>query len=42
MMADLPTTSRRHAEEALAAAREKGLRRVRLGNIHLLGHDAYI
>jgi len=35
-MADLPTTSRGHAERALAAAREAGLRRVHLANRHLL------
>jgi len=33
---DLPRTSVRHAEEAEAIARAKGLRRVRLGNRHLL------
>jgi pyruvate formate lyase activating enzyme len=37
LMADLPTTSRRHAEEAEAAALAAGVRRVRLGNRHLLG-----
>ncbi len=36
-MADLPTTSVRHAEEALQAARDAGLRHVRIGNRHLLG-----
>jgi len=39
MMRDLPTTSRRHAEECLAEAKAQGLERVRLGNIHLLGND---
>jgi pyruvate formate lyase activating enzyme len=39
MMSDLPTTSRRHAEECLAEAKAKGLKRVRLGNVHLLGSD---
>ena len=39
MMSDLPTTSRRHAEECLAEAKAQGLRNVRLGNIHLLGDD---
>jgi pyruvate formate lyase activating enzyme len=34
---DLPVTSREHAEEALAAAEAAGLRRVRIGNRHLLG-----
>lgn len=33
---DLPTTSRRQAENCLAAAREAGLSRVRIGNVHLL------
>lgn len=38
---DLPITSRRYAEEALAAARDAGLRRVHIGNRHLLIHDDY-
>jgi len=38
-MAGLPRTSARHAEEAQAAARSAGLRNVRIGNRHLLGHD---
>ena len=38
-MSDLPTTSKRHAEECLQAAKEAGLKNVRLGNIHLLGAD---
>ncbi len=33
---DLPRTSVRHAQEAEAAAREAGLKRVRVGNRHLL------
>lgn len=33
---DLPTTSRSHALECQAAAERAGLRRVRIGNIHLL------
>lgn len=33
---DLGTTTRRHAEEAEAAARDAGLMRVRIGNRHLL------
>lgn len=37
LMADLPTTSRHQAEAAEAAAREAGLRNVRVGNRHLLG-----
>ena len=39
-MSDLPTTSRRHAEECLEEARDAGLERVKIGNIHLLS-DAY-
>ena len=35
-MSDLPTTSRRDAEECLAVAKAAGLTRVRLGNVHLL------
>ena len=35
-MNDLPTTSRRQAGECLEAAKGEGLRRVRVGNIHLL------
>ena len=40
MMRDLPTTSRQHAEECLAAAKAQGLKRVRIGNVHLL-RDGY-
>jgi pyruvate formate lyase activating enzyme len=36
-MNDLPTTSRRQADECLAAAEAAGLKRVRIGNAHLLG-----
>lgn len=36
---DLPCTSRRHAEECREAALEAGLKRVKIGNIHLLGKD---
>lgn len=36
-MHDLPCTSRDHAEECLEAARGAGLRRVRIGNVHVLG-----
>jgi pyruvate formate lyase activating enzyme len=36
---DLPQTSREHAERCLAAAKEAGLRNVRLANMHLLGAD---
>jgi pyruvate formate lyase activating enzyme len=35
-MFDLPTTSRREAEAAVAAAREAGVRKVRVGNLNLL------
>lgn len=35
-MYDLPSTSRQQAMECLAAAKEAGLERVRLGNLHLL------
>jgi len=35
-MADLPTTSWKQADRCLAAAREPGLSRVRVGNLHLL------
>lgn len=38
-MEDMPTTSRRHAEECLKTAR-KYLRNVRIGNVHLLS-DGY-
>ncbi|NPA49446.1 MAG: radical SAM protein [Thermodesulfobacteria bacterium] len=37
---DLPTTSRRHAEMALSIARSHGLKRLNLGNRHLLS-EAY-
>jgi pyruvate formate lyase activating enzyme len=36
---DLPRTSRSHADECHEAALEAGLRRVKIGNIHLLGKD---
>jgi pyruvate formate lyase activating enzyme len=36
MMQDLPTTSRHHAHECLAAAKAQGLKRLRIGNVHLL------
>jgi pyruvate formate lyase activating enzyme len=39
LMADLPRTSRRQAEEAAAAARAAGLRNVHIGNRHLLAND---
>jgi pyruvate formate lyase activating enzyme len=36
---DLPCTSRRHAEQCRDAALKAGLKRVRVGNVHLLGRD---
>jgi pyruvate formate lyase activating enzyme len=36
-MADLPATSRQQAQACLEAARQAGLKRVRVGNIHVLG-----
>ena len=39
LMADLLTTSLQHADQCLKAAKESGLRRVRLGNIHLLRNE---
>jgi len=36
-MTDLAVTSRKQAQECLEAARQAGLSRVRVGNIHLLG-----
>lgn len=36
---DLPCTSHRHAQGCREAAYEAGLKRVRIGNIHLLGRD---
>jgi hypothetical protein len=35
-MSDLPRTSRQQAAECLAAAQAAGLKRVRIGNAHLL------
>ena len=35
-MTDLVATSRKQAQECLDAARQAGLRRVRVGNMHLL------
>ncbi len=35
-MSDLPTTSRRQAEDCVEAATSAGLHRVRIGNVHLL------
>jgi pyruvate formate lyase activating enzyme len=39
LMTDLPRTSRRHAEECLEAARAAGLRRLHVGNPHVLGRS---
>jgi len=36
-MDDLPTTSRKDTYDCLDIARKAGLKRVRIGNIHLLG-----
>ena len=36
LMTDVPATSRKQAESCLAAATAAGLKRVRLGNVHLL------
>ena len=36
LMTDLPPTSWKQAEECLAAAKAAGLKRVRLGNVHIL------
>ncbi|MHA1595461.1 MAG: radical SAM protein [Candidatus Baldrarchaeia archaeon] len=38
LMSDLPTTSRRHAEECLKAAKEEGLTNVHIGNVWLLSN----
>jgi pyruvate formate lyase activating enzyme len=35
-MADLPPTSRKQARECLEAARQAGLKRLKVGNMHLL------
>lgn len=40
-MNDLPTTSKQHAYRCLKVAKEAGLTRVRLGNIHLLSPNDY-
>lgn len=36
LMTDLPSTSRKHAERCLAVAKDAGLSRVRIGNVHIL------
>jgi pyruvate formate lyase activating enzyme len=38
-MIDLPRTSRTHAQDAASAARDAGLKRVKIGNIHLLSDE---
>jgi pyruvate formate lyase activating enzyme len=40
MLSDLPTTSRTHALRCREAARQAGLRRISVGNVHLLA-DSY-
>jgi pyruvate formate lyase activating enzyme len=39
VLSDLPTTSKRHADQCKKASERAGLRNVRIGNIHLLGND---
>ena len=39
VMRDLPSTSGRHAGECLVAAKAQGLKRVKMGNVYLLGDD---
>jgi pyruvate formate lyase activating enzyme len=41
LMEDLPTTSRNHAERCIKTAEAAGLKRVRVGNIHLLRDSGY-
>ena len=38
-MHDLPRTSRTHAEKCLEAAVGAGLRKVKIGNVHLLSDE---
>jgi len=38
-MTDLPVTSRDHAEACRQAALDAGLKKVKIGNVHLLGED---
>jgi len=38
-MGDLPTTSAKHAKECMDAALSAGLKRIRIGNVHLLGNS---
>lgn len=42
LMADLPTTTPQQARQCLKAALDAGLRRVRLGNVHLLGGNCLL
>ncbi|MEO0093434.1 MAG: radical SAM protein [candidate division WOR-3 bacterium] len=37
-MTDLPTTSKKHAEQAIDVAQKYGIKNVRIGNINLLGN----
>ncbi len=37
-MTDLPTTSKKHAEESLKIAKDYGIKNVRIGNLSLLGN----
>ncbi len=39
LLRDLPTTSRRHALDCQEIAKEAGMHRVYIGNLHLLGND---
>ncbi len=41
LMSDLPTTSRKHAEEAFRVAREAGVKEVYIENVHLLSDAVY-
>ncbi|MDI6839241.1 MAG: radical SAM protein [bacterium] len=41
LMSDLPRTSRAHAEAALKIAKKVGLKRVHIGNMHLLSDSEY-
>lgn len=41
LMSDLPTTSRKHAEEAVKVAKEAGVKEVYLENVHLLSDAEY-
>ena len=40
-MSGLPTTSKKHAQECLEAAKSVGLKNVHIGNIHILSADIY-